>query len=179
MAYKRLFILVEGGDDIRFFGALIKPFFEGGYDNVVVREWRQQSAKYIASLIRSIERMGADLIFVADIDRAPCIGGKKAELETVYHVCAESVIVVVREIEGWYLAGLDNMTSRKFGLACGSTDNVTKEDFNRQIPRRYDSRISFMIEILEHFAVATACRRNRSFKYFTAKYSLTTGGTLA
>ena len=35
---KRLFILVEGGDDVRFFGRIVKPFFFfiGSYKSVEI-----------------------------------------------------------------------------------------------------------------------------------------------
>ena len=47
-----------------------------------------------------------------------------------------------------------------------STDELTKEDFNRLIPRRFDSRIDFMFEILKSFSIETAARRNNSFDFF-------------
>ncbi|MDI6767583.1 MAG: hypothetical protein QME52_12240, partial [Bacteroidota bacterium] len=51
------------------------------------------------------------------------------------------------------------------------TDDTTKEQFNRLIPEKYDSRIDFMSEILNNFSFKTAKRKNRSFKYFIEKYN--------
>ena len=33
------------------------------------------------------------------------------------------------------------------------TDDLTKEDFNRLIPGKFDSRIDFMFEILKYFSI--------------------------
>jgi hypothetical protein len=33
---KRLFILVEGEDDVRFFGRIIKPLFVSWYDSIEI-----------------------------------------------------------------------------------------------------------------------------------------------
>ncbi|HUW86051.1 MAG TPA: hypothetical protein VMV55_04150, partial [Methanoregula sp.] len=52
------------------------------------------------------------------------------------------------------------------------TDELTKEDFNHLIPRKYDSRIDFMFEILKYFSIDTARQKNHSFRFFINRYHL-------
>jgi len=80
---------------------------------------------------------------------------------------------VVKEIESWYLAGLDDDASSFLGLpAFSATDTVTKEDFNELIPEKFDSRIDFMMEMLKYFLPGVAVGKNRSFAYFIHKHHL-------
>jgi hypothetical protein len=52
------------------------------------------------------------------------------------------------------------------------TDDLTKEDFNRLIPKNYDSRIDFMFEILKYFSIDSARKKNHSFRFFVERYHL-------
>jgi hypothetical protein len=79
--------------------------------------------------------------------------------------------VVIKEIESWYLAGLDDRSSKRLGTRyLNTTDNVTKEQFNDLIPKKFDSRIDFMQEILKCFHTETGKQKNTSFRYFLEKY---------
>jgi hypothetical protein len=84
------------------------------------------------------------------------------------------IFLVIKEIESWYLAGLDRASSRSLKVRyLSNTDDVTKEKFNNSIPKRFDSRIDFMVEILNNFSIKTSMNKNTSFKYFTEKNNLT------
>ena len=84
---------------------------------------------------------------------------------------ADRVLVVVPEIEGWYLAGLDAEHSARLGVGGpDSTDQITKEDFTRLRPRGFDSNREFMLEILDCFSVEAAREKNASFDYFCRKF---------
>jgi hypothetical protein len=78
---------------------------------------------------------------------------------------------VVKEIESWYLAGLDKNTSKKCGIRkkIGTTDNITKEHFNHLIPRNMP-RTDFIQKILENYDVEIAKERCESFGYFLNKW---------
>ena len=77
---------------------------------------------------------------------------------------------MAREIESWYLAGLDDKSCKELGLKpFKDTDGVTKEDFNKLIPKRFNSRIDFMVEIIKRFTTKTAKQENRSFSYFMSR----------
>ena len=83
----------------------------------------------------------------------------------------DKIIVVIKEIESWYLAGLDNEVCRQLKINnFADTDNVTKEKFNALIPKKFTSRIDFMLEILKNFSIEIAKQKNNSFRYFVEKY---------
>jgi hypothetical protein len=171
---KRLFIMVEGEDDIRFFGRIIKPLFVSRYDSVEIIPYASIKRTKVNNFLKSVRQMKNDYIFVSDIDTERSVRDKKQIL--YYHfnnIDGKSIIVVIKEIESWYYAGL----SRESALALGvpdlaSTDELTKEDFNHLIPRKYDSRIDFMFEILKYFSLESARTKNTSFRFFTDRYQL-------
>ena len=170
MRYKRLFIWVEGDDDIRFFDRIIKPVFEKKYNFVEVRACAQLKKKKIANFIKSIKAMKADYIYVADINNSPCITAKKQKIKNIEQ---NRIIIVIKEIESWYLAGLSSEDSEKFKIRpFKTTDNVNKEAFDKLRPKSFDSRLDFMLEILKYFSIEIAKEQNQSFKYFIKKYKL-------
>ncbi len=80
-------------------------------------------------------------------------------------------MVVVPEIEGWYLAGLDAEHSARLGIGePAATDQITKEDFTRMRPRGLAANREFMLELLDGFSVAAARAQNQSFDYFCRKF---------
>ncbi|HWP30273.1 MAG TPA: hypothetical protein VNK96_00895 [Fimbriimonadales bacterium] len=82
----------------------------------------------------------------------------------------DKIVVIVKEVESWYLAGLDDDSYKRLGMKCFNvTDDTTKEQFNNVIPRKFNSRVDFMIEILNLFSIEIAKRKNKSFKYFCEK----------
>lgn len=173
MGYIRLFILVEGDDDERFFEKIIEPKLQEKYN--FVKTWRYATLKKekIDNFLRSIRAMDADYIYVTDINNSSCVTAKKQETqEKLRNIDGDRIIVVIKEIEGWYLGGLDNTGSQKFGIpSYSATDNITKEQFNSSIPKRFDSRIEFLLEILKIFSIEIAKQKNGSFRYFIEKYN--------
>jgi hypothetical protein len=171
---KRLFILVEGEDDVRFFGRIIKPLIVPQYDSVEILPYACIKRFKVNNFLKSLAEMKNDYIFVADIDTERSVRDKK---QLLYHwfsnINGGSIVIVIMEIESWYYAGLTVETLQKLGLpSLPSTDGLTKEDFNALIPSTYDSRIDFMFEILKSFSPVTAARHNRSFKFFFERYHL-------
>lgn len=166
--------MVEGEDDIRFFGRIIKPLFISRYDSVEIIPYASIRRTKVNNFLKSVRLMKNDYIFLADIDTERSVRDKKQIL--FYHfsnIESGSIVVVIKEIESWYYAGL----SRESGLNLGvpdlpSTDELTKEDFNRLIPRKYDSRIDFMFEILKYFSLDSARMKNHSFRFFVDRYHL-------
>ena len=172
MSYRRLFIWVEGPDDVRFFNEIIKPIFDKKYDWVEVRVYAKERSDYVIKFLKSIEAIKADYIFVTDINSAPCISERKQKLHKFFkHIDKDRILVIVQEIESWYLAGLDEASSRRLGLPTfKTTNNISKEQFNRLIPEKFDSRIDFMLEILKHFSLEIAKQKNASLRYFIEKH---------
>jgi hypothetical protein len=171
---KRLFILVEGEDDIRFFGRVIKPLFISRYDSVEIFPYASIKRQKVNNFLKSVAQMKNDYIFVADIDTERSVRDKK---QILYHwfsnIGGGNIVIVIREIESWYYAGLPDEVLQKHGLPpLPSTDDLTKEDFNALIPLSFDSRIDFMFEILKSFSTGIAARHNRSFRFFVERYHL-------
>jgi len=171
---KRLYIFVEGEDDVRFFGRIMKPLFVPHYDSVEILPYASIKRVKVNNFLKSLSEMKNDYIFVADIDTERSVRDKK---QLLYHwypdINGNSIVVVIMEIESWYYAGLPAESLQKFGLpALPATDGLTKEDFNALIPLAFDSRIDFMFEILKSFSPTTAALHNRSFKFFFDRYHL-------
>lgn len=116
--------------------------------------------------------MQAKYIYVADLNNSPCVSKRKSQLKTIIPIIdMERIVVVVPEIEAWYIAGLDTYRIRQLRLRrLNSTENVTKEHFDQLIPTLFDLRIDFMQEILKYFSIETAKQRNKSFAYFANKF---------
>lgn len=171
-SYKRLFIWVEGDDDERFFKSVITPKLRDKYDAVKIIKYAEMKKGRIYSYLRSINSMDADYICVADIDDSPCIMSKKEKIRRVCkNIDISKIIIVIKEIESWYLAGLDNKARNHLKIGnIANADNITKEKFNALIPDKFTSRIDFMLEILKYFSIEEAKRHNESFKYFMEKY---------
>ena len=171
---KRLYILVEGGDDVRFFGRIIKPLFVSRYDSVEIITYACIRREKVNKLLQSIRQMGNDYIFVADIDTERSVRDKKQILYCRFsELDGASIVVVVKEIESWYLAGIKETLARRIHIPnLMSTDDLTKEDFNALIPYEFDSRIDFMFEILKEFSTDTAQQKNRSFRFFVSHYRI-------
>jgi len=171
MKYKLLFLLVEGDDDERFFQRIVKPKFEEKYNTVMLWKYAQVKNAKVEGFLKSIKAMGAEYIYVVDINHAPCVTGKKQEIQNKFkNIDMNRIIVVIKEIESWYLAGLDTANSKELKLSFFETTNiVTKEQFNDLIPKRFDSKIDFMLEILGRFSIEIAMQKNISFRYFLEK----------
>jgi len=171
---KRLFILVEGEDDVRFFGRIVKPLFAGRYDSVEIVPYASIKREKVNRFLKSIRLMKNHYIFVSDIDSEYSVRDKKQILYYRYsEVDGKDIVVVIREIESWYLAGLPAGVGHRLGVAgYAATDEITKEDFNAMIPRKFSSRIDFMFEILKYFSLADAAAKNRSFSFFVHHYHL-------
>ncbi|MCK9581033.1 MAG: hypothetical protein M0Q92_11405 [Methanoregula sp.] len=169
---KRLFILVEGEDDIRFFGRIIKPLIAPSYHSVEIIAYASIKREKVNKFLKSVILMKNDYIFVADLDQERSVQDKKQILYYWFSdINGRSVVVVIKEIESWYLAGISFDTARALGVSdISETNQLTKEDFNALIPTRFDSRIDFMFEILKSFSIETAVRKNASFRFFFNRY---------
>lgn len=151
---------------------MIKPVFDKKYNVVSVQQYVQMKRKKLEDFLKSIKDMDADYIYVRDINDAPCVTAKKREIQNkINNADNNRIIVVIKEIESWYLAGLNETNSKRFGIPnFDTTDNITKAKFNSFIPRNFDSGIDFKLEILKCFSINMAKQKNKSFRYFLEKY---------
>lgn len=155
------FVFVEGPDDERFINALFDE------DKITVIKYAREKKEHINRFIKSIKSMpNCDYIVICDVDLKSLVK-KKNEILVQFPACeVEKIIVSIAEIESWYIAGVDESTSKTIKIKyIYYTDSITKEKFDQMIPAKMD-RINFMIEILKKFNVSEAIPRNKSLKYF-------------
>ena len=188
MNYRRLYILVEGGDDERFFESIVRPICEKDYGFVQCWQYSQKTKRRVNSYLKSIRAMQAsgevDLVIVADMDESPCVTDKKERILSSFRSLSAGtgrstelssstrILIVCREIESWYLAGLNDEECERLGLTTtiDNTDRISKEQFLSLMPHRYNSKAEFMLEVLRVFDHETARSKNTSFRYFMQKY---------
>jgi len=128
MNYKLLFILIPGDDDERFFRRKLKPLFEDRYDSVRLWKHSQKTNQQIHNLLKSIEAMKADYIYVEDINLAPCVTAKKQKMRNALKIVRGSRIsLAVREIESWYLAGLNKESLKILGIKKTSLTQIVSQ----------------------------------------------------
>jgi hypothetical protein len=176
MPPKSLLILIEGDHDRIFFDKVIKPLLEKKYHPVLPRKYAELGKTSINTLINTFKENGNDYIFVTDIDKAKCISGKKQERVQEYSSIDDKqrIIVVKKEIESWYIAGLTDDKCNELGFEVSEdTCKSGKGAFKRLMEKSgFKSEKDFMQEILKSFDIETAKHRNISFKYFVDKYCL-------
>jgi len=169
-----LLILVEGVDDETFFTRIVKRILQQRFAQVEIRQWSQMKKEKIDALIRSFKspNFPGDYLFVSDINNEPCVTAKKRKLQEdeFPSLELEKTIIVVPEIEAWYLAGLDAVSSKELGLNVPpDTNATTKEQFNKlanKLIPEHGWRTVVLMEILDRFNLETAKSKNRSFSYF-------------
>lgn len=165
-----LFIFVEGPDDERFFESIVNPLFRKKFSTIKIWKYSKEKIERRRNFVKSVKAMNADYIYVTDINKAVCITAKKEEVTQKVGIDKDRIIVVVREVEGWYLAGVCGKNLKRLSISeMEDTNNITKEDLNRMIPKRY-SRILFMERLLSVYDIRTAKKKNESLKYFLSKY---------
>ncbi len=171
---KRLFLFVEGADDQRFFSKIISPLFKGRYESVEIVSYASMKREKVCRFAQGILNMEHEFLLFADIDEELNVKAKKALLlDRFCTLNGDRIVVIIREIESWYLAGLDDRAQKNLGIRpYHTTNHITKEIFNRLIPRSYTSRIAFMADILARYSLPEAQERNRSFSYFLAHFRL-------
>jgi hypothetical protein len=162
-----LFIIVEGDDDERFFKEIVSPLLLQSFSVVQIWKCAEQKNEKTENFLSSASQIG-EYLYVEDIDDAPCVSfKKKAILKKFSQIETKRIIVVIKEIESWYLAGLDRECCAKLGIGkyLPNTNLVNKEQFNKLIPRK-TSRIELMRKIVEKYDINLGVRRNNSFAYF-------------
>ena len=167
-SYRILVIFVEGQDDTQFVESVLIPLVESSFDHVEVEEYAQKVPSKVNGYISGIKfRQGSDYIFIADFDQGPCITRRKSQLMNQFSsLDSERILIVRREIESWYLAGLNSDSCRDLGIQePRQTNDLTKEQFDAIIPQRFDNRTDFMVETLNRYDTNTARRKNESFDY--------------
>jgi hypothetical protein len=165
-----IYVFFEGYKDEQFFSRVLRPILARRYADIVPWQYAQRSEADVKRALKSVQERKADSLFLRDMDNCPCVTARKQDLLNIYRkrIDSSGVVVVVKEIESWYLAGLDDESRQELGISPNRyrhTDELTKEQFESLVPTRFDSVVDFMNSILDRFQIKVAKDRNRSFCY--------------
>lgn len=169
--YTDIYFFVEGNDDLRFIENIIKPKLKKKYKNIYIVKYRNEKMIKINSYIKSIKNMKTKYIFISDLNSSPCVTHKKGKiLQNYSELENDNIIIVKKEIESWFLAGIDEKflykNKKKY---IKNTENISKEQFNSIIPKSIDFRNDFIFKLFEIYNFEIALTRNESLKYFYEK----------
>lgn len=176
MAYRRLFLFIEGDDDERFFRAVLFPLLDDRYDDIRPVQYSKLKKAKVAAYLRSVQAIpGAEYILVRDLDFLPCVTQAKDKVRRHFPQAEpERIQVVKSEIESWYCAGIPEGDSALGALrisSCLETGEITKEVFREALDREGIPSLPALLALLERFDRDRAARRNASFRYFLRKFA--------
>ena len=171
----RIYLLVEGDDDQRFFdNPRIKSELELKYSEVHIVKYSTWATDRIAKFLEGIRASEGEYIFVRDFDHGECVPGRKTEILRDYaslNLDPGRILVVIHEIESWYYAGISETFCNRSGLArLPSTHNLSKSGFDTLIEGKFGSRIDCLAEIIHSFSIEVARSKNESFAYFCRRF---------
>ncbi|MBD3338004.1 MAG: hypothetical protein GF353_02770 [Candidatus Lokiarchaeota archaeon] len=165
----KIFLFLEGDDDERFFKKILINRFREKCNRVQIVKYAQMSHNGIIKLLKTIKyKENWDYIFLSDINSAECYPNKKSLIETRFeYIEIEKIVIVIMEIESWYLAGINNdfLRSINANLMDQGCNHVDKERFNLLIPQDMP-RVLFMNKILDNYNIDLALENNESFEHF-------------
>jgi hypothetical protein len=173
--YKQLFIWVEGPKDERYCESILKSRLISVYDNIDIVKYANRPPKWRRDFLNSINSMNAEYLYLSDINGYPCVTDKKTTIiSEITNIDPNKVFVVKKEIESWYLAGIDdNFMIQTKMKPFSNTENICKEEFNAIIPKKFNNNaINFMIEILKVYSLDKAKLMNSSFRYLSDKIGI-------
>jgi hypothetical protein len=172
-----LTIFLEGDRDSILFHHKIKHYIEDHDIKVEIIEYSQKDKKFINSYIDLINRNRTTkkYYFLVDLDNCHSITDKKNELMEIYNRLEESrIIVVCKEIEGWYLGGLSQISAQNLQIDLQKFNSldpntVTKSQFQRLKPKQINKLRVFYIFSAKLFDQIVAKERNLSFSSFHSR----------
>lgn len=174
MGYKELVVFVEGHYDKYFFRKIIQPSLMEFYNDIKIKEYANDQNIKVNSFLKSINQSeGIDYIFIADMDKCSDYSLKKQELKRKFKdIDGNSIYLVMKEIEGWYLSGLDKkaLLTLKFKPR-QDCNNIIKESFDSSIPRNKD-KSDFLNEVTNVFKIPVAKKQSPSFGYLCENLGL-------
>ena len=175
-----ILIWVEGNDDEILFNRVIKPILDERYDWVEVRKHSRIKNKKICDFIKSLNAMNEDYVFLTDLDDYISIKAKLDEVCECYkEIDRERIILVIKEVEGWYFAGITEKNAKKLKIKLSDfrkfdPNTIRKEQFNEKVkPKKYNET-DFKIEIIKLFDITHARERNGSFEYLLNYFNIAT-----
>lgn len=176
MGYKKLVVFVEGHYDKYFFSKIIQPSLTGLYNEIKIKEYANDDLSKVDNFLKSLNQMkhsGFDYIFIADMDNCCDYTLKKQKLKNKFkNVDVGSIYLVLKEIEGWYLSGLDDENIQKLKFKPRQDcNNIIKESFDSSIPNGL-TKNDFLSEVIKVFKINVAKKQSPSFGYLCENLGL-------
>jgi hypothetical protein len=167
-----LYVFLEGSDDDRFFEVVVRPLLVRRYVHLQKIQYSGLTKRAVNGLIKTAKSSGAEYLYLRDINSAPCVNEKKQlEISRITELQSERIVIVRAEIESWYYAGLDSTDCRQLRIPDRpSTEDLTKEDFDKVVRKHFKSRIEAMLIMLDRFKTDVASDRNKSFRYLLERH---------
>lgn len=171
-----IYAFVEGLDDKRFFKKVVEPRLNRKFPERIIHlvMWTQTKNKAIEEKFLNCAKLDGGLVlYFVDFDSGPCIRGRKTEeVGKQSGLREEDVIVVVPEIESWYVAGLNAKAMEQFKFqSLDDVNDLSKSRFKRLVAKSiFDDEDWAMQEILEVYDIDTARKTNHSFDWFMGKF---------
>jgi len=176
MSSRQLYVFVEGDDDKRLFDQVVRKKLELAFRPIHIVKYAEMANRKVNGFLETAYESQSRVIFAADIDKSDNSEACSSRCRSSYsELHREDVVCVIREIEGWYLAGLDGQLLRICAPRVpASTDTVGKGQFESLVPKRYGgSVLAFKEAILECFSIRAARQRNSSFRAFADAWDIT------
>lgn len=174
-------IFIEGNYDRILFKEHISKLFRKKGLNVELIPYKEEEKNFIPTYIETILNLSLPhlYIFITDIDNYKTTDRRKKSLKECYgSILHEShIFVIIKMIEGWYLAGLSRENARKLSINLEVYDKldanlIKKDDFIRLKPPKYHGKRAFYIDVAAAFKIKEASKRNDSLKAFLEENKL-------
>lgn len=171
----KLYFLVEGNDDEDFIRSVIFPLVKGVDPNLIhIWKYREQKKEKVKGFLTSLNQMHSNFFYITDNDDSVCVTCAKLRELNYYRlkgILDESrIIVVIKEIESWYYAGMVASKAKKIGIIKTglNANDVTKEKF-KEIISKDKTRQEVLQKILSNFDLSKGMNENTSLAYFIAE----------
>ena len=182
MSENKLFILVESEYDTLFFKKIIQESLEQSYNEIEFFEYARIPLKITENIIKSRVEMNFNYFFLTDLDTSSCFPEKKDFISRYIPILNnEKIIVVIKEIESWMIAGIvkevlyDLGSKKEIVTSLGihkrrfCSNDFYANDFDKIVPRLMSKKL-FVMNLLDLYDIRKAKERNNSFRYFFEKF---------
>jgi hypothetical protein len=167
------FIFIEGYYDELFFKKILNILKID--EKVELFQYSQKSDIKVNNYLSSLRSQSIQFLFVADDDGQNYSStiSRICKLKQRYPKLSEDeIVLVVPEIEGWYMAGLTTKNAKQIKLKdLPNPNECTKELFISKLPGRADGT-SIRTMIMDNYNVELAKKNSPSFKNFIEKIQL-------
>lgn len=100
MNLSKMYLFVEGIDDVLFMQSVFVPVLSAFYSDVEIIQYAQMKRAKTIKYIESIDMLGFDYIFLADIDQESSVKSKRQVIQHRFPAVEyNKIIVVIAEIE--------------------------------------------------------------------------------